>query len=555
MSGPTVVSPSHQADLGRVIDALDAATRALTEATRVLTGIRAEMGSNGRVEAPPAPEPAAVISTWEDDPFSEGVPTPTPTAPAPIEQAVTTPSTNAALAWQITGVRPEVGRHEPGTAEFRYWTAQESIAGAVGHFVDLMPRGTRWSTVRSPLRVDLAAGDDLNATYTRRFGLRFFHHDVAGTRIATAESPDIVRHEIGHALLDALRPELFEATSAEADAFHEAFGDMTAMLVALRLPSYRRRVLTETGGSLRSNSRLSRMGEQLGWGIRRSHPDTVDGDCLRNAANRFAYAPPEGLPADAPMGELSQQPHSFARVFTGAFLDALAAMVAVAGGPAEQTLDAVARDMAQLLVDGVLTAPITPTYYSQVAAALVQAAAARGDGRYQPALRGAFVRRGILALAAARDLDTAEVPTLQPVEAAAAAAPDEGAARVLGYGAAPSDGYRADGAAVPGLPTRSVDAEFLDRPVTCHVAAEPERFHVAPRTVGPAGPTTDAVESARQYLATLIQLGRIDPGPVASMARGPVTRSGRERYTHRLEESDDGRLELRRVRFQCVPWV
>ena len=416
MSGPTPGSPSPQDDLSKVIDALTAATQALTQATQVLRDISAQVGPIGLVGGGPAVQaPPATINTWEDDPFSEAAPTPNPAVSALIDQLVTGPSTITALSWQITGAQPAAGQHQPGTPEFRYWNVQESLAGCVGQFVRLMPAGTRWSSVQSPLRVALVAGDDLNANYTRLFGLRFYRHDVGNMRIFSGESPDVVRHELGHALLDALRPELFDAASAEVDAFHEAWGDMTAMLSALQRPSYRQRVLTETGGRLRTNSRLSRLAEQLGWGIRQSSPDAVDRDCLRNAANRFSYVPPSSLRSIAPMTQLSSEPHSFARVFTGAFLDALAAMVGVVGDPDDANLDTVSQDMGQLLVDGVLTASVTPTYYSQVAAAMVQAAAARKNGLYQSALRGAFVGRGILDLVAARDLESAEVPSLQPV--------------------------------------------------------------------------------------------------------------------------------------------
>jgi hypothetical protein len=548
---------SPQDDLNRVIDALTAATQALTEATHVLRKVSAEIGADAEGIGPSVAQPPAMISTWEDDPFSEATPTPNPAVSALVDQAVTAPAPNAALSWQIAGAQPAAGQHQPGTPEFRYWTVQESLAGSVGHFVPVMPQGTRWSTVQTPLRVNLVAGNDLNARYSRFFGLQFYRSDVGTTRIFSGESPDIVRHELGHALLDALRPELFDAASAEVDAFHEAFGDMTAMLSALWRPSYRQRVLTETQGRLRTNSRLSRLAEQLGWAIRQSSPDSVDPDSLRNAANRFAYVPPSMLLSRAPMTVLSSEPHSFARIFTGAFLDALAAMVGVAGGPDEATLDTVSQDMAQLLVDGVLTAPVTPTYYSQVAAAMVQAAAARKAGLYQSALRGAFVGRGILDLVAVRDLETADVPSLQPVQPAAAATTppphDAGASLVLDYGGTVSGGFRADGASAPTLPQETVHAEFLDRPISCHVAAERERFHVAPFTVGSAAPTTDATESAKQYIASLIQLGRIDPGPAASMVRGPVAQDGRERHTHRLEESGNGPLMLRRIVFQCLP--
>ena len=34
------------------------------------------------------------------------------------------------------------------------------------------------------------------------------HANVAGTMVFTGESPDVVCHEMGHAVLDAIRPQL-----------------------------------------------------------------------------------------------------------------------------------------------------------------------------------------------------------------------------------------------------------------------------------------------------------------------------------------------------------
>src|SRR5262249_18388012 len=204
--------------------------------------------------------------------------------------------------------------------------------------------------------------------------------------IYSGESPDVVCHELGHAVLDALKPQLFNAASLETSAFHEAFGDMSAILCALQLPVMRARVLAETGGRLNVNSRLSRLAEQLGWGLRQLSRDLADADSLRNAANHFFYRPPNLLPSQAPSNELSSEFHSFSRVFTGAFLDALARMVVNVGQPSDASIKAVSRDMGRLLVNGVHNAPITPGYYSQVAAAMVQSDRALFGGRYGSAL-------------------------------------------------------------------------------------------------------------------------------------------------------------------------
>src|SRR5437762_11317133 len=108
---------------------------------------------------------------------------------------------------------------------------------------------------------------------------------------------------------------------------------MSAILSALQVTSLRGKVLDETGGRLNVNSRLSRLAEQLGWAIRQLSPTAVDGDCLRNAANRFFYVDPNALPPSAPSTELSSEVHSFSRIFTGAFLDALSRMLTTVGAP------------------------------------------------------------------------------------------------------------------------------------------------------------------------------------------------------------------------------
>src|SRR5207249_3490269 len=97
------------------------------------------------------------------------------------------------------------------------------------------------------LGVVLDAGVDLNAYYDRR-ELAFFHDTVARTTVYTGESPDVLCHELGHAVLDALRPGLWDAMSVEVAAFHEACGDISALLAGLRLPCRRRAVRWGTGG-------------------------------------------------------------------------------------------------------------------------------------------------------------------------------------------------------------------------------------------------------------------------------------------------------------------
>jgi len=240
--------------------------------------------------AVPATSAKKLVSTWEDDPGDPA------TVPAPVPISVPAPTLNAQpLPSRIGGKAPAPKIYQPGTAEFRYYACATSLRRGSDFWGGIVPSLT-WE-VGKTLPVILDDGVDLNAFYTRGGfgdapGLHFFHAAAGGRTFFSGESPDVVCHELGHAILDAIRPQLFDAQTIEAAAFHESFGDMSAMLTALQVESFRQRVLTDTQGVLNRNSRLSRLAEQLGAAIRVEHPDAVDHDSLRNAVNSFFYRDP-----------------------------------------------------------------------------------------------------------------------------------------------------------------------------------------------------------------------------------------------------------------------
>ena len=191
---------------------------------------------------------------------------------------------------------------------------------------------------------------------------------------------------MGHAVLDALRPQLFDAPDDRSRGVprvvrrHERDPDGPAG------ESFRQEVLRETGGVLNRSSRLSRLAEQLGAAIRMQHPDAVDRDCLRNAVNSFFYRDPQTLPPSAPANQLSSEPHSFSRVFTGGVPRRARRRCSRARAPTGRptTLASTAGDAARLLVRSVVAAPVVPDYFSQVAAHMVDAGEAGAVQRQVP---------------------------------------------------------------------------------------------------------------------------------------------------------------------------
>lgn len=520
-----------------ILAALNDATRSMQAAATQISRLADALL---RSEPSAAAGPAPTVQIWGDDPLGEETPTPNPRPGQPVAVPLKGLS-NQLLRIAIAGPQPAIARHPPGTSEFRYWVAAEALARGIDFWSKVLPQETTWSAA-NPLPVELVGpGDVLNAYYSRT-GLSFFRGTVGTTQVYTAESADVVCHELGHAILDAVRPQLFNAGLHEVAAFHEAFGDVSALLCALQLDGMRDAVLATTGGRIGASSRLSRVAESLGWAIRQTRPNDVEVDCLRNAANSFAYRRPDLLQTKAPAAVLSRESHSLSRVFTGAFFEALAGMFAT--GPQDSDgLRQVSEDAGRLLVDAVRAAPIATSYFSQVAAAMIQADRSQGD-RYGAALSAAFMRRGIISVTSAIELAGMPMP---PALGAARAAPPQATddasdnSYALGYGETPD------------LPSRSITLGGIQ--VAVHLPAEPLHLAVAPAATGPASDEPlSSEEAGRLFLEQLIRDGRVAlPSPKSTALQGvmpKVATQSQSRVTHELVDGNE-EVVLRRIRFAC----
>jgi hypothetical protein len=232
---PPAGEPAEGADeVAAAVQALTQVAQSLAQsATQMMQAMQAmHQVLQGRAQVPgagaAAAGPQAQVNTWEDDPYSEEAATDNPPLASPIQ--VPLPDNNFPfLQIQIVDQGPPPDLYDPGTAQFRYWAAYEALTRGINFWGERLPRGTRWTTLQAPMQVSLVAGEDLNANYSRQFGLRFYQDTVQGVQVFSGESPDVSCHELGHAILDAVRPELFDAASTEAAAFHESFGDMSAI--------------------------------------------------------------------------------------------------------------------------------------------------------------------------------------------------------------------------------------------------------------------------------------------------------------------------------------
>jgi hypothetical protein len=204
-SGSEELSSPSEVDLSAAINALNQAAQALTTTATQMMQMMQTLTSGPSVGQPPPSGgvPATQINTLEDDPFSEAAPTQNPPLATPLP--VTAPvNANPLLQTHILEPQPAPGQFPPGTPNFRFWMVTEALARGINFWTPLLPTGTRWSCL-NPMHVTLDAGEDLNAFYSRDDdGLFFFHQTVRNRTVFSSDSPDVVCHELGHAILDAL---------------------------------------------------------------------------------------------------------------------------------------------------------------------------------------------------------------------------------------------------------------------------------------------------------------------------------------------------------------
>jgi hypothetical protein len=264
-----------------------------------------------------------------------------------------------------------------GSAAFRHWQLAEALDRGARMWRALAPGFRCWQGGREELPAVPDGGEELNAWYDRA-SLVFCHvHDPAlGGAVYASESVDVACHEEAHAVLDALRPDLWDAASFEAAAFHEAFGDIGSLLVALEDRGVRAEAARESRGDPRASNLVSRLAEQLGRAARDLYgPDAASPGCLRDAANTFVYCAPLELPGSGPDSELTREPHSFSRVFSGAFYEAVARAARELKGVADgAALGHAARVLGGALARAASKAPVTSRFYAAVARAWLEAA-------------------------------------------------------------------------------------------------------------------------------------------------------------------------------------
>lgn len=178
----------------------------------------------------------------------------------------------------------------------------------------LLGRAITWAHQAGRLILIPHAGYDENAFYDRdTSALHFFYFEgQQGQPVYTCLSHDIVSHELGHAVLDGLKPGYNEISSAETAGFHEYFGDAVAMMASLGTEETALIVASESGPELSAKNVVSAIASEFGAALH-GLPDEA---YLRGAWNDRTVKDLRS--------EKSQQEHDWSEVLTGVYYELLA---------------------------------------------------------------------------------------------------------------------------------------------------------------------------------------------------------------------------------------
>lgn len=448
------------------------------------------------------------------------------------------------------------GEAAPGTPQFLFWQAREAAIAAVAAWEACAGQTHRaWQGNRKKLPLLLDAGVDLNAFYDRA-SFSFFHETVGAQTFFSGASTDVVSHEVGHGLLNSMRPDFFEVNFLEVGAFHEAFGDCIAILTALGDTETRQRLLA-VAPNLRARDFVESTAEQLSRAIGLAVPGHNAAE-PRHAFNTFKFQIPSTLPDDGGPGALINEVHSFGMIFTGCFWDLIANLFNASATQDEAALLAAARLAGKILIEGVRGAVVRPRFLQSIGRAMVLADQNINGGANRQHINDAFARHDILLGANAMMAPTMALAGTAPKGAKLGTAAREDLRRRLGsvrgakLSLSATDFFGVK--AVNAVQTRGVQLGSVDPKLKGVVAMAHE-----PVIVGASGsraavmgavPNVAETESeVKAFVGSLVAHRRIGYGRKAKKA-AVAKRDFPEHVTH-VVKSVGGRKVLQRVRFLC----
>jgi hypothetical protein len=139
-----------------------------------------------------------------------------------------------------------------------------------------------------------------------------------GGSVFTCLSPDIITHEVTHALLDSIHPRFLESTNRDVAAFHEAFSDIIALLHRFTITELVESQLRNAKGDLNEFNILGDLATQFGNSLPHGHGALRTAIGSLNDEGKWVRKIPDPL-----LYLTISTPHERGSILVAAFFDAL----------------------------------------------------------------------------------------------------------------------------------------------------------------------------------------------------------------------------------------
>lgn len=242
-------------------------------------------------------------------------------------------------------------------------------------------------TNNDPLQVYPHANLGRSAYYERDLqSIRFqYYYILEHIPIFTCRSLDVVSHEMGHAIFDALKPgwsfsEPRRGVSLEIGAIQESLADLTSIFLILSQLDLVEHIITETKADLKYEKNiLAIWWEQLG---------------------EIGFMGPRSAINDLTLSEAGTQVHRISEVFTAAVYDSLADIFSSSREPDfrsdGETLYLIGQYMLSLIVKAVLKSPDTMVTFIDIVNEMIKITKETNRFDHAEIIRDNFMRREIL---------------------------------------------------------------------------------------------------------------------------------------------------------------
>lgn len=292
---------------------------------------------------------------------------------------------------------PAEGVYERTTPEFVDLQCHEAALRTLDAWETVSAPFRLWHNGQRAIALEPRRETGIGASYERT-SIGFDYHPFSNPSFFAGASTDAVSHEIGHAILDALRPELWDSFFAEVAAFHEGFSDCVSLLVALLDETVLSALFasaSQPADVLTNPNPASQVAESVAKYFKSVHGTLNAAAIPRRLRNDLQWAIPSTLPANPTPTNLSREPHSLGRVFSGCFYDCINNIYRDNGDFTEAGLRDAVTVAGSILAAAVRTAPEEIRFFRAVGRTMIHEDTALFAGTHHLQISNAFKRHNV----------------------------------------------------------------------------------------------------------------------------------------------------------------